>query len=95
MESPYHDQPCVKGERNISCKYVLEYSAYQAIYFDASFFQNRPRNKEVTAVWIYSKWMSWMPPYLKLCGITQPKLNMQNQIMKGFQECFATIFIDV
>ena len=34
----------------------------------------------------------WMPPYLRLCDVTQPKLNMQNQIIKGFQECFAINF---
>ena len=36
-----------------------------------------------------------MPPYLMICDVTQPKINMQNQIIKGFQEDFATVFIDV
>ena len=29
-----------------------------------------------------------MPPYLRLCDDTQAKLNMQNQIIKGFQDFF-------
>ena len=33
-----------------------------------------------------------MPPYLRLCDVTQPKLNMQNQITKGFKNNFATDF---
>ena len=37
----------------------------------------------------------WMPPYLRLCDITQPKLNLQNQIIKGFQEFFLQIFISM
>ena len=32
------------------------------------------------------------PPYLRLCDVKQPKLNMQNQIIKTFQELFATNF---
>ena len=30
--------------------------------------------------------------YCRLCDITQPKLNMQNQIIKGFKNKFATDF---
>ena len=33
-----------------------------------------------------------MLPYLGFCDDTQPKLKMQNQIIKGFQEIFATDF---
>ena len=33
-----------------------------------------------------------MPPYLRLCDVTQPKLNMQNQIIKDFQEYFDADF---
>ena len=31
-----------------------------------------------------------MPPYCWLCDVTQPKLNMQNQISKVFMNNFAT-----
>ena len=33
-----------------------------------------------------------MPPQLRLCDVTQPKLNMQNQVIKGFQEYFDADF---
>ena len=46
-------------------------------------------------VWIYPKCLSWTLPYLRLCDVTQPKSNMQNQIIKGFQEILQQIFIDV
>ena len=58
------------------------------------FFKIGPEIRKL--VQIYSKWLSWMPPYLRLCDVTQPKLNMQNQCIKGFQEYFFAIdFIDV
>ena len=31
-----------------------------------------------------------MPPYCRFCDVTQPKLNMQNQIIKVFKNNFAT-----
>ena len=34
-----------------------------------------------------------MPPYCRLCDVTQPKLNMQNQILKGFKNNIATDFL--
>ena len=33
-----------------------------------------------------------MPPYCRLCDVTLPELNMQNQIIKGFKNNFATDF---
>ena len=45
----------------------------------------------LTFFWIYLKWLSWMPRYCRLCDVTQPQSNMQNQINKGFQESFCYI----
>ena len=36
-----------------------------------------------------------MPPYCGFCDVTQPKLNMQNQIIKGFKNNFATDFYNL
>ena len=36
-----------------------------------------------------------MPLYCRLCDITQPKLNMQNQIIKVFKNNFATEFYNL
>ena len=36
-----------------------------------------------------------MPPYCRLCDVTQPKLNMQNQIVKCFNNNFATNFYNL
>ena len=36
-----------------------------------------------------------MPPYCRLCDVTQHKLNMQNQIIKGFKNNFATDFYNL
>ena len=33
-----------------------------------------------------------MPPYCRLCDVTKPKLNMQNQILRVFKNNFATDF---
>ena len=35
-----------------------------------------------------------MPPYFRLSDVTQPKLNMQNQIIKGFKEEFCCRFLE-
>ena len=74
-------RPCtyicsVKGERNISCKYVISWSKVLKSHL---FW-----NEEVMVAWIYLKWLSWMMPYCRLCDVTQPNLNTQNQIIKGF-----------
>ena len=63
------------------------------IYSDARFISKSA--PELRTLWwceYFPNWLSWMPPYLKLCDVTQPKLNLQNQIIKGFQEYFATDF---
>ena len=36
-----------------------------------------------------------MPRYYRLCDDTQPKLNMQNQIIKGFYEYFYYNFFTI
>ena len=36
-----------------------------------------------------------MSPYCGLCEVTQPKLNMQNQIIKVFKNNFATDFYNL
>ena len=36
-----------------------------------------------------------MSPYRRLCDVTQPKLNMQNQILKVFKNNFAIVFYNL
>ena len=42
-------------------------------------------------VWIYVKWRSQMPPYCRLCDVTQPKFNMEkSKFWRFFKNNFTS-----